>query len=173
MATTPEGYEELIRREHDAIVRAAYVITGDAELARDVAQDAFAEVYVRWRTVERLDRPGAWLRRVAIRKAVRAANRERRRPLLERLSVGRAGGSSADADGSSGLDDGLAPLLSCLSPTQRAAIVLHYVEDRPVGEVADALGITPSTASVHLSRARARIGELLAADTTDDHEEVR
>jgi RNA polymerase sigma-70 factor (ECF subfamily) len=46
---------------------------------------------------------------------------------------------------------------------QRAAVVLHYLEDLPTDEVARALGCRPATARVHLHRARIRLGELLVA----------
>jgi RNA polymerase sigma factor (sigma-70 family) len=60
-----------------------------------------------------------------------------------------------------GIDAELLASLRRLSPAQRAAIVLHYFEDRPVSEVADLLGCKPATASVHLHRARVRLAELL------------
>jgi RNA polymerase sigma-70 factor (ECF subfamily) len=49
---------------------------------------------------------------------------------------------------------------------QRAAIVLFYFEDRPVSEIAEILDCAPSTAKVHLHRARKtlaeRLGEVMA-----------
>ena len=57
--------------------------------------------------------------------------------------------------------------LQQLSPTQRAAVVLHYFDDLPVAEVAEALGCKPATASVHLHRARARLAELLGEQEVD------
>lgn len=45
--------------------------------------------------------------------------------------------------------------------------MLHYYQDLPVNEVADVLGIKPSTASVHLHRARVRLAELLNEEETE------
>ena len=47
---------------------------------------------------------------------------------------------------------------------QRAAIVLHYYEDRPVAEIASILGCAEATARVHLHRGRKRLAELLGED---------
>jgi RNA polymerase sigma-70 factor (ECF subfamily) len=162
-----EGYDEVFRAEHGSIVRTAFLVTGDRETAREVAQEAFAELYVRWAKVRTYDRPGAWLRRVAIRKAVRARRRGARRAELEAGSgvgahdLGRAAGGADDLG-----PDVLASLQE-LSPAQRAAVVLHYFDDLPVTEVAEALGCKPATASVHLHRARTRLAELLGEQEVD------
>src|SRR5262249_37577177 len=51
-----------------------------------------------------------------------------------------------------------------LPAKQRAAVALFYLEDRPVAEVADLLGISVSTCTVHLTRARRRLATLLRGD---------
>ncbi|HEV7758326.1 MAG TPA: sigma-70 family RNA polymerase sigma factor [Acidimicrobiales bacterium] len=161
-----EGYDEVFRAEHGSIVRTAFLVTGDRETAREVAQEAFAELYVRWAKVSAYDRPGAWLRRVAIRKAVRTRRRGARRAELEAGSAaGDRVATAADDTGDTGLD--VLASLQELSPTQRAAVVLHYFDDLPVAEVAEALGCKPATASVHLHRARTRLAELLGEQEVD------
>jgi RNA polymerase sigma-70 factor (ECF subfamily) len=52
------------------------------------------------------------------------------------------------------LDADLLDALHALSPHQRAAVALHYLEDRPTAEIADLLGCSESTARVHLHRGR-------------------
>ena len=48
-----------------------------------------------------------------------------------------------------------------LPPMQRAAIALFYLEDRPVAEIAELLSISVSTCTVHLTRGRRRLADLL------------
>lgn len=148
----PAGFDEVFRSEFPAIVRAAFLVTGDQETAKEVAQDAFAEAFARWRRVSRYDRPGAWIRRVAIRSAVRVRERDRRREELSAQTVPRPG-TSEPADLSAALD--------ALSAKQRAVVVLHYFEGLSVEETADVLDCEPSTASVHLHRARRRMADVL------------
>ena len=146
----------LFRDEYPAIVRTAYLMLGDRQAAEDVAQEAFVRLYARWRRVSRYERPGAWVRRVAIRLASRA----RRRPRPATLTEGAARPEpTADPD--------LRRALLALPANQRAAVVLHYLEDLPVAEVAALMGCAASTAKVHLHRARRRLAELLGEETND------
>jgi RNA polymerase sigma-70 factor (sigma-E family) len=154
---TDSGFAWLFRDEYPAIVRTAYLMLGDREAAEDVAQEAFVRLYSYWRRVSRYDRPGAWVRRVAIRLAGRARRRAAELPLLPEA------GTVIDSPG----DPDLQRALLALPAKQRAAIVLHYLEDLPVAEVASLMGCAVSTAKVHLHRARGRLAALLGEETTD------
>jgi RNA polymerase sigma-70 factor (sigma-E family) len=154
---TESAFAWLFRDEYPAIVRTAYLMLGDREAAEDVAQEAFVRLYARWRKVSRYDRPGAWVRRVAIREASRA----RRKPRALALAPEQPGGAETPAD----LD--LRRALLSLPSNQRAAIVLHYLEDLPLAQVAELMGVATSTAKVHLHRARKRLALLLGEETND------
>ena len=153
-------FEALFREEHASIVRAAYLITGDLESARDVAQDAFADLFARWRRIRRYDRPGAWVRKVAIQRALKVARR------VERADEPHELGAAMGPDTPTRLD--VMNALNGLTAMQRAVVCLHYYEDRPVKEAAELLGCRPATASVHLHRARARLAEMLDDEVTSD-----
>ena len=154
----------LFRTEYEAVVRTVFLILHDRERARDITQDAFTELLTRWKKVSRYERPDAWVRRVAIRMAIRFLHRERRRPWLERELDATSLPQPADVD--------LLKAIEHLTPTQRGAIVLFYFEDRPVAEVADILGIAPGAAKVTLHRARrhlaATLGEREPTEETTD-----
>jgi RNA polymerase sigma factor (sigma-70 family) len=150
-------FATLFREEYPAVVRTAYLVLGDRQAAEDVAQEAFTRLVVHWRKVSRYERPGAWVRRVAIRLALRADRRRQMRtarvePDPTRFDSGRASIRGA---------------ILALPPKQRAAIVLHYYEDRPVREVAEFLGCATATARVHLHRARRRLSDILREEATD------
>jgi RNA polymerase sigma-70 factor (sigma-E family) len=156
-ADTDSAFAWLFRDEYPAIVRTAYLMLGDRQAAEDVAQEAFIRLYARWRRVSRYDPPGAWVRRVAIRLASRARGRRS------------ASGTMEDrlAPVETAPDPDLRRALLTLTANQRAAVVLHYLEDLPVVEVATLMGCAPSTARVHLHRARRRLAELLGEETND------
>jgi RNA polymerase sigma-70 factor (ECF subfamily) len=150
------AFAALFQTDYSALVRSLYLIVYDRELAMDIAQDAFVQLFARWRRISRYDRPDAWVRRVAIRMAVRAIKRERvRRRLEDQLEI-------APPQGAVDLD--VLRAVAKLPAAQRAAVVLFYLEDRPVAEVADSLVCSEVTAKVHLHRARKRLAELLGDD---------
>jgi RNA polymerase sigma factor (sigma-70 family) len=151
---TPEEFTWLFRREYTAVVWSANVVLHDYARAEEIAQDAFARLLENWRKVSRYDRPGGWVRRVALRLAVRAAKRQSRL-----VSLDEAWPAASSDHPSFDLD--LLAAIRQLPPRQRAVVALHYVEDLPVNEVADILGCSVSTASVHLHRARVKLADLL------------
>jgi RNA polymerase sigma factor (sigma-70 family) len=161
-------YDDLFRREYDAIWRSVRLIVGDREIAREVCQDAFASAFSHWSKVAAYDRPGAWVRRVAIRDAVRVAERERKREDAARSAAAdRAGQANVDGPDVEGSSDRIAAALAQLSPNQRAAVVLHHLLDLSVGSVAADLGCSPSTAGVHLHRGRTRLAQILETEADD------
>ena len=153
-------YEWLFRASYPAVLRTVYLIVRDREQAEEICQDAYVQLLEHWRTVADYERPEAWVRRVAIRIAVRQAKRERARTVLERA------GQTEHADMLPDID--LAKAISTLAPMQRAVVILYYLEDRPVLEVARVLQVSESTVKQHLHRARARLAELLGEEVSED-----
>ena len=62
--------------------------------------------------------------------------------------------------------------LEAVDADQREAVVLHYLADLTVADIAAQLGVPEGTVKSRLSRARGRLAGLLG-DTEDDREEVR
>ncbi|HYT79248.1 MAG TPA: sigma-70 family RNA polymerase sigma factor [Actinomycetota bacterium] len=146
-------FTAFFRSEYPALVRTLYVVVHDRERAQDLAQDAFVQLFARWRRISHYERPDAWLRRVAIRMAVRGIRRERLRPRLER--------ELDPAPLPKPIDIDVLRAIQQLPTSQRAAVALFYLEDRPISEVAEILACAEVTAKVHLHRARKRLAALL------------
>ena len=153
MSAPDDGFSEWFRGEYPPVLRVVSLIVGDPDLAQEVTQDAFEQALRRWSKVQQYERPGAWVRRVAIRRAIRTRDRRAREP---RFELGAGAPPSVDPD--------VLAAIASLPRAQRAAVALFYLEDRPVAEVAELMGCTESTVKVHLHRARARLAEALALD---------
>lgn len=154
-------FEWLFRAAYPSVRRSVYLVTRDVGRAEEVTQDAFVRLYEKWSTVSGYEHPEAWVRKVAIRMAIRAVARDRRRPVLESASAT----PIPDAEPP---DVALADAVSGLTPMQRAAVVLYYFEDRPVLEVARVLQVSESTVKQHLHRARSRLAAVLGEEVDDD-----
>jgi RNA polymerase sigma-70 factor (ECF subfamily) len=162
-----DDFRALFVEAFPRVVRTVWFVVHDQQVAEEVAQDAFTELYRSWRRVHDYDQPALWVRRVALRKAQREAVRAARRTRLEReASVVRAA-----ADHPVALHDDLLTALRALPPRQRAVVALYYLEDRPMDEVADLVGCSPATGYVHLHQARVRLAAALGARPTDALEE--
>ena len=154
------AFDALFRREFGPIARTAYLIVGDWEVAREIAQDAFVQVLRHWKKVREMESPGGWVRRVAIRDAVRMRRRDARR-----RSLGHSQTPTGEPDVGG---RAVRQALLMLPRRQRAVIALHYLEDRSVAEIAALLGCSEGTVKTHLSRGRAALATHLAEEVTDD-----
>jgi len=129
--------EELVQAHSTDAVRFAYLLTGDRELAADIAQDSFVRLFARFRdrggpdalrsylrtTIVNLCRDH-WRRRRAATNYLIRAQREHKVETLPPFEV----------------RDELWHALQQLPPRQRAALVLRYFEDLSERETADILG---------------------------------
>jgi RNA polymerase sigma factor (sigma-70 family) len=153
-------YDWYFRACFGPVSRTVFLIVHDRELAEDVTQEALYRMLRHWRTVSTYDSPEAWVRRVAIRIAVREVQRSAARPVKERVAQRLQYDDLPDPD--------VARAVAGLAPMQRAAVVLYYWEDRPVHEVAQVLEVSDSTVKQHLHRARHRLALLLGEPVADD-----
>lgn len=118
------------------MLRMATLLVGSAAVAEEVVQDAFIEVGRRW---ESLDRPGAYLRRSVVNGCGQAL---RRRSVEQRYALLVSEPQSVELPARL-LE--LRDALGRLNERQRAVVVLRYFVDIPDVEIADVLGVRPST----------------------------
>lgn len=151
-------FRELVERESRGLVAAVAAIVGDRDRAEEIVQDAFERCYRRWRRVSQLDRPGAWVRRVAINAAISATRRSAsERRAVERLGA-RPGLGATTADPLDGLDDfQVWAAVRSLPGDQAAAIALRYGVDLSVEEVAATLEVSIPAARSLLHRGRSAL----------------
>jgi RNA polymerase sigma-70 factor (ECF subfamily) len=153
-ASDDEGaYAAFFHAQFASVTRTIHLIVRDRARAEDITQDAFLQLLRHWPRISTYERPDAWVRRVAIRLAVRALRRDAFWMNVRSLFLPRPTETAVDVD--------VMEAIGQLPRAQRAAIVLHYYEDRPVAEIARLLGCSEPTARVHLHRGRRRLAELL------------
>jgi RNA polymerase sigma-70 factor, ECF subfamily len=157
-----ESFDAFYAAGFARVVGQVALVIGDRSEAEDVTQEAFARASLHWSRLCRYDRPEAWVRRVALNLAVNRARSTRRRLLVQ-------GRANLPAPPAAVSEEALvvAEALRALAPTHRQVLVLHYLLDLPVEEIAREVGAPVGTVKSRLARGRqalaARLGDLKEA----------
>lgn len=133
----------------------AYI--GDLSQAQDLAQEAFCRALARWDRLARYDDPVAWVRQVAwnlARSRWRRLRTARNHLLRQRRTEVTMAGPTPDRVA---IDAALAQLPA----NHRRAVVLHYLADLPVHEIASQEGVAEGTVKSWLHRGRLALAGLL------------
>jgi RNA polymerase sigma factor (sigma-70 family) len=146
-----EAIEQAYREHGPRIWRGVFAYCRDRDIATDALAEAFAELLRRGEAVRD---PVAWAWRTAFRVAA-GELKERRRMTNEVLERGIETPEPA-------VD--LMRALARLSPSQRAALVLHHYAGYPIKDIARILGSTSAAVKVHLSVGRKRLRAMLEED---------
>jgi len=160
----PSGLAELYERNVPDVVRLAYVLTGDRELARDLAHEAFTRAVGRLAHLRQADAFGPYLRRAVVnlsRNHFRSRSRER--AAVERVPQAPP---TPSAEREVVERDALRTALLALPERQRAAIALRFYLDLPEDQTADALRCRPGTVRSLVARGMQTLRASMEA--TDD-----
>lgn len=161
-AVVPLHFDAYVHARSQALLRLAFLLTGDAHLAEDLVQTSLAKVMGRWEDVTRTGDPHAYVRTVVLHTALgwRRRHWQGERP-SERLP------DTADVtDAASSVvgRERLRRALLRLPPRQRAAVVLRHYEDLSEADVARALHCSVGTVKSQTARALERLRTLLDDD---------
>jgi len=161
--TTPhpaeDTFEVFFERNHPRLLRGLYLVTGNAQEAEEIMQDAFLAVWERWDRIREMDDPTGYLFRTAMN---RSRSRVRRASRAARRTVGRVEGRDAFADVEDRETVGRA--LAAVSPRQRAALVLTEYLGYPSEDAGKILGIKAVTVRALASQGRAAMKAELESD---------
>lgn len=146
-------FSEFVAAQTRPLLGLAHALTADPHDAWDLTQETLARMGERWGR-SRFDEPAAYARTVMTRLNIDRVRRLRRElPLLgprEEQSPPEVAGE---------LDGWLVEALATLSPRQRTALALRYVEDLDVRGIADRMGCSEGTVKSQLSRGTERLRE--------------
>ena len=149
-----DGFEEFVAARRPALLRTAYLLTGNHADAEDLVQMALVRCVPHWGRIA--DRPEPYVRQVLARESV---TRWRRRRWRETAT------DQLPEHDTSGPDlaerEVLRRALGALAPRQRGVVVLRYYEDLTERETASVLGISVGTVKSQSRDALARLRELV------------
>jgi RNA polymerase sigma-70 factor (sigma-E family) len=167
----PVEFQDFVLARRRALLRTAWLLTGDWHAAEDLVQTALMRCYPHWGRIAQ-DNPDAYVRRT-ITNAHLSLRRRRwhgERPTADLPD--RAGSDEYDVANSR---RAIVAALGQLPARQRAAVVLRFYEDLSEAETAAALGCSIGTVKSQTSRALAALranGVLLTDVENPDHREV-
>lgn len=142
-------FEEYLGEYHSALLRFATVLSGDGYAAEDLVQVALTRALKRWKYIDGLERPHAYVRKIVVNEYLSMRRRVREIPVEEFRDL-----LPASTDHAVEYANRLALLaaISTLPRKQRAALVLRYYEDQPDDAIAEILGCSASTVRSNIAR---------------------
>lgn len=158
------AFEQLVEPHLARLYRLAAAMVGPEE-ARDVAQDTLVSAWRELPRLNRADRLDAWLRSILMNRARNVLRARRRHPAIP-FDPAIGHGDALHHEPMSALAGRWAveEALGRLRPDERAVVVLHYLADLPLREVASTLGLREGTVKSRLHAALQRLRVALAAE---------
>jgi RNA polymerase sigma-70 factor (sigma-E family) len=156
-------FREYVTSRGRALLRTAYLLTGNLADAEDLLQAALAKTYLAWDRIEDRGALDGYVRRAMINTHI---SWWRRRRVQEFPTDELPDQAVADHAAGSDLTETLRAAIDRLPQRMRTAVVLRYYEDMTEAEVAERLGVSLGTVKSTVSRAVAklRIDAELTAD---------
>ncbi|MGV9378757.1 SigE family RNA polymerase sigma factor [Nonomuraea sp. NPDC003707] len=138
-------FEDFVRARGSALLRYGHVLTGNADDAADLVQEALLKLSDGWRRVRNKDDPESYVRTIMARQHISWWRRRRREHLTDDVPEGSYTDSHSYGE--------LWKELATLPRKQRAVLVLRYYEDLSDQDIAEILGISRGTVRSQAFRA--------------------
>lgn len=155
----PDDFDSFVVARGAALVRFAYLLTGNTHLAEDIVQEVLARIHRRWARIERMAAPEAYVRRAIVREYL---SWRRRRASTEEIVAEVPDQGDPHDPAQTIVERGqMWALLAGLPRAQRTVLVLRFYNDLGDDEIAHVLGCGRSTVRAHAARALARLRSVL------------
>ena len=158
-----EAFERLVPAYRRRVFGLAFSILRDRAAAEDLAQEVFVKL---WQALPRYDgraRLSTWIYAITRNAAISALRARRRSVSMSDAAVFAEVEGLAAVPAADPVEAGLLRQVEALPEKQRQAVMLYYMDERPVDEVAEMMGMPVNTVKTHLHRARASLADALGA----------
>jgi RNA polymerase sigma-70 factor (ECF subfamily) len=153
-----QAFAVLVKRYERPVRAVALDVLGDYHSAADVSQEAFVKAYEQLAGLRKPKAFGAWLMKITRRCALDSLRRKPKETQLEpKIAT-----SIESPDGQ--LDEDKQRLLAAvvkLPRSEKQVVILRYLGDNSVKDVADIVGRSVGTVTKQLSRAHERLRKIL------------
>jgi RNA polymerase sigma-70 factor (sigma-E family) len=152
--TRDADFAAYMQARQPALLRTAFLLSGDAHTAEDIVATALAKLYLAWDKVRDRESVDGYVRRIIANETTSLWRRPWRRREIAAEVLPERGREDAYDDGRTAA---LWRAVSSLPTRQRAVVVLRYYEELSEAEIAHVLGISPGTVKSQASRALATL----------------
>ena len=160
--TSEARYNQWVRDHYRFLMRSAWALTGSRSVAEDVVQDCFTNAWKYRNQLRDLSLARPWLFQIMRRNVFRHLSPYPPYPYTGSVQDSDAGDWEPAPDAR--IDDRLdvVKALGRIAPFHREVLVLHYFDDMPTAQIAEALEIAPGTVLSRLARAREALKAAMA-----------
>ncbi|HTJ70471.1 MAG TPA: SigE family RNA polymerase sigma factor [Actinospica sp.] len=161
----PAEFDAFYAASSHRLVGQVFAMTGDLGEAEDALQEAYTRAWQRWPKLRHYDNPEAWVRTVAFRLCINSWWRARNRLTAHRRAA-------AHTEPVPELNPDLLVLIDAmrqLPDKQRRALVLHYVADLTVEQIAAETGSAAGTVKSWLHRGRRALAPLVSEFSDEEY----
>jgi len=162
-----QAFESLVRQHQASVFSVGYRMLGRRDVAEDLAQEVFLQLYRRLDSIESMEHLGFWLRRVVANLAIdwlRRPAHSATQPIDDELAM-----VAPESDCDPLMSRALSRLLGELAPAARAVMVLRYQEDLDVADIATALDMPVNTVKSHIKRSLTALrGKMIGAQLIEE-----
>ena len=170
-----QAFAQLVDSHSEKMVGLAWRLTGQSDVAEEIAQEAFLRLYRSLHSFRGDSRVGTWLYRTVTRLAIDHLRHEK---IKRRIFFLRSTESDQADPVDLAADPGASPLemlqaketatrmhrvLQQLPARQKAIFVLRHQDGLPLKEIAELLGVELGTVKAHLHRATSRLRQAFGA----------
>lgn len=154
-------FEVFYKESYAGVLRIVRRYVSDMAEAEDITQDAFSRCYPKWTEIRHCDSPMAWVAAVASNLA---CSRLRRMRVAARIGPRIDGAVALAASSQAETRVDLVRALRRVPPRQRVILVMHYVGDISIKDIAVQTETTESSVKTNLHRGRIRLAKELGVD---------
>jgi RNA polymerase sigma-70 factor (sigma-E family) len=156
-----DDFREFVAARSPALLRTAYLLTGDWATAEDLLQTALTKIYLAWRRLGEIEAVEPYARRVLVNTSISWWRRRWHGERPTEVLPERAAPDRVDEQ----LErDALWRHVQCLPARQRAVLVLRFYEDLSEAQTAAILDISTGTVKSQTSRALGTLRNRLSAE---------
>ncbi|QMV18748.1 sigma-70 family RNA polymerase sigma factor [Granulicella sp. 5B5] len=183
LAGDRDAFRVLMDRHLPAVLRMTYRITGNSVDAEEAAQEAFLLAYQKLPGFREQAAFGTWVYRIAMNCSFDLVKRRTRDlgwnavpldpgPTADNLAVSRGASPEAELLAGEALQRRERAMLT-LTPMERTAFVLRHLEEQPVRDIAEALGVPVNSAKQAIFRAVAKLRRELTPHSSTTSADIR